>query len=727
MPGTGNLNVDPMFVNPAGANFQLQETSLCIDAGSNDAPALAGVTTDLAGNNRIVNGIVDQGAYEAPILATIYVDHTATGANNGTSWANAYTSLAAALAVAVPGDRVDVAQGDYSPGADPTATFQLISGMVIQGGYETGGLNGPNPAAYPTILDGMNNNYHVVTGSGVNYRAVLNGFTIAGGDASGNGDDNSGFGGGMIVNSGTPTIIDCTFIQNTALLGGAVYDTNPGFNNGLTLIDCSFTDNSAMFNGGAIENYYASLTIVGCLFTGNTAVNSGGAVYNFSSLAILTNCTFTLNSGSVGGAIECDFNSDPTITNSILWNDTATGGNPGANEIYTDGQSESSVTYSDIDDSEYAFTSTNIDADPKFVSPLTGNFQLQPTSPAINAGSNAAINATGVTTDLAGNPRIFDGVVDMGAYEAQAVSIYWTGADDGFNWSDPLNWSDNQVPTQFDTVTIGAGFGNIQVNGGVFPVGALNAASPLEIVGGSMLQLFAPAVTDSTLTIDAGGTLDIQSYKLTVNFAAGNDPYATYRGYLKSAYMGGVWTGTGLTSGTVEAQVANAIANPGGGVYAIGYEDGSRDLTQSVAVGNQLVFEPAIVGDTDLNGTTNFLDLGRVAQNLGSINADWNHGDFNYDGSVNFLDIGLLAQNLNKSTVNTPLIVAAQIPAGAIVPAAAGLAVPAPALRPANTAAARFGNMQYDLLPDTMSATFSPASTSSNLLFGDNQLADVLD
>jgi hypothetical protein len=79
------------------------------------------------------------------------------------------------------------------------------------------------------------------------------------------------------------------------------------------------------------------------------------------------------------------------------------------------------------------------------------------------------------------------------------------------------------------------------------------------------------------------------------------------------------------------------------------------DAGETTVVGNQLVIEPAIVGDTDLNGSTNFFDLGRVAQNLGAVNADWYHGDFNYDGSVNFLDIGLLAQNLSKTTINTPL------------------------------------------------------------------------
>jgi hypothetical protein len=69
----------------------------------------------------------------------------------------------------------------------------------------------------------------------------------------------------------------------------------------------------------------------------------------------------------------------------------------------------------------------NIDADPCFEdadgpdnTPGTAddNLRLQLTSPAIDAGNNAVV-PSGVTTDRDGNPRIVNGVVDMGAYEVQ--------------------------------------------------------------------------------------------------------------------------------------------------------------------------------------------------------------------------------------------------------------------------------------------------------------------
>ena len=68
----------------------------------------------------------------------------------------------------------------------------------------------------------------------------------------------------------------------------------------------------------------------------------------------------------------------------------------------------------------------NIDADPMFVDVASGDLRLWSSSPAIEAGDNAAV-PPGVTTDLGGNPRLYGTVVDMGAYEYQGLP---TGIDD---------------------------------------------------------------------------------------------------------------------------------------------------------------------------------------------------------------------------------------------------------------------------------------------------------
>jgi hypothetical protein len=63
----------------------------------------------------------------------------------------------------------------------------------------------------------------------------------------------------------------------------------------------------------------------------------------------------------------------------------------------------------------------NISSDPLFVDPAVNNFHLQTTSPAIDAGNNTARIAL-PATDLEGNPRVFNGTVDMGALEFQGAT-----------------------------------------------------------------------------------------------------------------------------------------------------------------------------------------------------------------------------------------------------------------------------------------------------------------
>ena len=77
----------------------------------------------------------------------IYVDEIAAGANDGSSWDDAYNFLQDALADANEAEKpveIRLAQGGYSPDkdtqnpegtADRQATFQLINGVALKGGY----------------------------------------------------------------------------------------------------------------------------------------------------------------------------------------------------------------------------------------------------------------------------------------------------------------------------------------------------------------------------------------------------------------------------------------------------------------------------------------------------------------------------------------------------------------------------------------------------------------
>ncbi len=132
------------------------------------------------------------------LAAVIYVNAAAAGANNGSSWANAYTSLQTALGAANASDELWVRAGTYKPTAtaDRTVSFAMKNAVGIYGGFNgTETLRSQrNSVANVTILSGdigtagvsNDNSLHVVTaGATVTDSGVLDGFTISGGQADG--------------------------------------------------------------------------------------------------------------------------------------------------------------------------------------------------------------------------------------------------------------------------------------------------------------------------------------------------------------------------------------------------------------------------------------------------------------------------------------------------------------------------------------------------------------
>jgi hypothetical protein len=423
---------------------------------------------------------------------TIYVDASATGANNGSSWADAYKYLQDALTAAEPDTDIWVAQGTYWPDEDTDhpagtdnrdATFQLKNNVALYGGFPSGGGSWENrdPYTYETILSGdkgvadnnSDNSYHVVTGSGTDSSAILDGFTVTAGNANGSSPDricgagmsnspgsptlsnctfagnSASAGGGMSNSSSSPTITNCTFSSNSATYGGGMRNisSNPAltnctftgnsvsgssfggggmFNNSSspTLTNCTFAGNSASKGGGMFNNS-SSPTLTNCTFSGNLASNDGGGILNSSSSPVVTNCTFTGNSAANGGGMFNIFIlSSPKLANCILWGNTATTGA----QIYNYSSSTPTVSFSDV---QSGWTGLgNIDADPLFVDAngldnIAGteddNLRLLQGSPCIDDGNNNLVphdiadldgdaNKTEPTPlDLDLRPRFVDG------------------------------------------------------------------------------------------------------------------------------------------------------------------------------------------------------------------------------------------------------------------------------------------------------------------------------
>mgnify|MGYP003673924895 CR=1 FL=1 len=294
-----------------------------------------------------------------------YVDQLAIGADDGTSWMDAYTDLQSALTAAGPDDQIWVAKGVYkpTPTADRLVSFVLKDTVKMYGGFPSGGGDGtfgarnPDATTNGTILSGDvdsndtnadgnsiaeattdlvgGNSHHVITAQSISAGTILDGFHVTAGQADtaaggrsgaglwlqsspitvGNcafsGNRATSFGGGIHNNASNSTITDCTFTGNTANIGGGLSCSGAS----PTVSNCRFESNTG-FSGAAMGNVFSSSPVVNdCTFSKNAASVTAGAVYTpGSSSATFTGCFFTENSAPNAGACYM-FSANPTFTN----------------------------------------------------------------------------------------------------------------------------------------------------------------------------------------------------------------------------------------------------------------------------------------------------------------------------------------------------------------------------------------------------------------------------
>ncbi len=375
----------------------------------------------------------------------IYVDSNASGANNGSSWIDAFEYLQDGLAEASEGGQIWVAEGIYKPDqgknrlkGERTASFVLKKGVAIYGGFPSGGgaWEYINPQINTTILSGDlrgndatdivpvkllgdptrdDNSYRVVTVSGTDFDTLLDGFIITCGNAKGNRSSSYDKGGGLYCKSGSPTLSNCVFKANSGMLGGAMYNLkgNP------SLINCTFLLNYADDSGGAMCNSRGSPILYNCVFGSNFSKEKGGGVYNEYNSPIKINCTFSGNSAYAGGGIYCN-KSKPIITNCILWGNSSRYGKLEPSQIYA---SESNIDHSCIQGLTRDLAGEgNISLDPLFLNAAENDFNLKAGSPCIDAGINDSLPPD-ISTDVDGTLRVKDGNndgtanIDIGAQE----------------------------------------------------------------------------------------------------------------------------------------------------------------------------------------------------------------------------------------------------------------------------------------------------------------------
>ncbi|MBO7726767.1 MAG: hypothetical protein J6S40_09920, partial [Thermoguttaceae bacterium] len=376
--------VAPVFKWGKIANFAEMDLSLidgarAVNAGANDAVE---TEFDIAGNPRIVDGTVDIGAYEfqgnnetpSTVVTTLsdVVDVT-----------DHLISLREAISYAESGDTV-------------TFDASLAGKTITLGGSELEISKGMTIDASPiggiTVNAGGASRVFSVTGGDSSRSVELIGLTISGGNAD--------LGGG-IFNSGSLKLTGSTVTNNSSTrYGGGIYNSGA-----LKFTRCFVTNNSSVRYGGGIANT-KSLTVIDSVISANSASSSyGGGIFNTDTLT-LTGSTVSGNSAKTGGGI---YRSSGTIelTNTIVSFNYAPSNN--------DFRGTYTGSHNIVGDNP-GFAAAPVFADGVLTNPDTLDLSLAAGSAAINAGTNAAVTTE---TDVAGNPRIVDGTVDIGAYEFQ--------------------------------------------------------------------------------------------------------------------------------------------------------------------------------------------------------------------------------------------------------------------------------------------------------------------
>ncbi len=321
----------------------------------------------------------------------IFVDQNAptTGLNNGSNWINAFTDLQSALAVATSGTEIWVAEGTYKPtsGTDQSITFNIPKGVTIKGGFSPSN-NAVLPEhrdwnQYPVIFSGdLNNSGMADAGDShtiiqaTNDTITLDGLVITHGYAD-NSSDNSliaiGRSGAGMYNNGNNNIFNCVFKENVAFgngtdgVGGAL----ASFDGHLIVTNTLFHDNFATSAGGAVSPQLGSTEFINCTFGQNNANTEGGAVHTFSAETTMTNCIFAGNTAATNNHINNHLSMQATLLYSLLDEPLPVVGGGGG--MITDGGNNI------------------LNTDPFFNDAPNGDFTLDFTSLALDAGDNGVV------------------------------------------------------------------------------------------------------------------------------------------------------------------------------------------------------------------------------------------------------------------------------------------------------------------------------------------------
>jgi predicted outer membrane repeat protein len=319
---------------------------------------------------------------------------------------------------------------------------------------------------------------------------------------------NASHGGGLWNNGGVLTVRGSTVSENQAThaqsRGGGVYSDTALTGSSLTLIlNSTVSGNSAGQRGGGVYNADGRTEIRHSTVTNNSVptVNSGSGVASFGNSATTrTTVQSSIIAGNVGVA-----GGSRTDVDAVDSNFNNTFQSLGFNLIGT-GNALAAFSVNDLTGVTNPGLAPLADNGPAGIFFPLGTHALLAGSPAINAGS-ASFNPNSfsppLTKDEAGNNRVRQGRIDIGAYEsnfAPALPADFDG-DNDTDGSDFLTWQRNVGATNA-TKAQGDANGSGTVNGQDLTVWR----STFGPGGGAVVAAGASSVTSSSAALEADGS-----------------------------------------------------------------------------------------------------------------------------------------------------------------------------------------------------------------------------
>ncbi|MBZ0266722.1 right-handed parallel beta-helix repeat-containing protein [bacterium] len=307
---------------------------------------------------------------------------------------DAFDTITSALAEAVAGDTVLVRPGTY-----PEHLF-MVDGVV---------LRGDDPLDRP-VVDGTGSGI-VLTATGCGNTTRVEGLVLRNGAGG-------GLGGGAALGNAALVFSDCDFLDNSAFQGGGIGATTSSFRvercrftgnlagqsggaiamtdaGAPTILDCTFRDNTALAGGALAIRNGCNPAIFGCLFAGNVAGQGAALWYDFLTGGTLENCTIVNGAATgLGGILYFGAFSSPLVERTIV----AFGDGGGAifavagatavlgcNCVFGNAGGDELLGGLDL--------GTNFSEDPLFCDPAANDYRLSEASPCLPDGPCALVGA----------------------------------------------------------------------------------------------------------------------------------------------------------------------------------------------------------------------------------------------------------------------------------------------------------------------------------------------